>query len=64
MKHNQKTDVALKFLDKCINEYYKSVHHKSQNKLGNLLKHHLIDALHELDADPYATPTSSTLQKK
>jgi hypothetical protein len=64
MKHNHKNEVALKFLDKCINEYYNAVHHKKQKELGNLLKHHLIDALNELDADPYATPISSTLQKK
>ena len=64
MKHNQKNEVAIKFLDKCINEYYKAVQHKKQSKLGALLKHHLIDALHELDADPYATPASSSLQKK
>lgn len=64
MKHNQKNEVAIKFLEKCINEYYSAVLHNHQGKLGNLLKHHLIDALNELDADPYAASPSSTLQKK
>jgi len=64
MTHKQKIIIAEKFLDKCIHEYYQAVHHKEQNKLGALLKHHLLDALNELDADPYATPISSSLQKK
>jgi hypothetical protein len=56
MNKSQKTEVAVKFLDKCMNDYYKSLHKRtSPLKLGVILKNNLINALNELDADVSTT---------